>query len=439
MTIQEMLQNRTALIAKQEAILTLIRNEKRNLTVDEKATWDNIDKDIAAIEDTVERQKAFEERVKTSESKNYKEANFAAGTQNTEDKKEFKSMGDFLVAVAQAGMPYGRFPGAGVVDKRLGFMNAASGHSANTPSDGGFLISPTRSNEILNKIYTGGEIVNDCKVFDIGENSDSLEIPYVDETNRAAGSRWGGLRAYREGEVDTATSSKTKLGLWECRVSDLKALVYVTERLLNDAPALESLIMAMMPQEFVYKLEEEILTGQGGLQCKGIIGDTGTVSVAKESGQAATTILYENIIKMWSRCWGRSRGKAKWYHNQDIEPQLLSMTLNAGVAGVPLFIPPNGVSGSPYATLMGKPLVPVEQCETLGTVGDIIFADFSQYALVRKGGLNTSSSIHVKFLTDEMTFKFSMRVNGKPIWKNVLTPAKGTGNTLSPFVTLQTR
>jgi HK97 family phage major capsid protein len=74
----------------------------------------------------------------------------------------------------------------------------------------------------------------------------------------------------------------------------------------------------------------------------------------------------------------------------------------------------------------------------LGTVGDIILADFSQYAIVRKGGLNSASSIHVKFLTDEMTFKFSMRVNGKPMWKNVLTPAKGS-NTLSPFVTLQTR
>jgi HK97 family phage major capsid protein len=114
------------------------------------------------------------------------------------------------------------------------------------------------------------------------------------------------------------------------------------------------------------------------------------------------------------------------------------MTLNAGTGGGPLFIPPNGVSGSPYATLLGKPLVPVEQAETLGTVGDIILADFSQYALVRKGGMNASSSIHVKFLTDEMTFKFSMRVNGKPMWKSALTPAKGS-NTLSPFVTLQTR
>lgn len=440
MTMQEMLQKRAGLIAQQETILATIKAEERNMSVDEKATWDKIDAAISDVEETVERQKAFEERVKTTESKNYKEVDFSQKNTSTDNnKKEFSSMGEFFVAVAKAGTPYGRFSGAGTVDERLSILNAASGHSANVPSDGGFLIAPTRSNEIMKKIYTGGEIVNGCSVYDIGEYSDSLEVPYVDESNRGAGTRWGGLRAYREGEVDPATASKTKFGLWECRVTDLKALCYVTERLLNDAPALESLIMDMMPQEFIYKLEEEILAGTGGIQCKGIIGDPATVSVAKETGQAATTLLYENIIKMWSRCWGRSRGKAKWYHNQDVEPQLLSMTLNAGTAGVPLFIPPNGVSGSPYATLMGKPLVPVEQAETLGTVGDIILADMSEYALVRKGGLTSASSIHVKFIYDEMTFKFGMRVNGKPKWKTVLTPAKGTANTLSPFVTVATR
>jgi HK97 family phage major capsid protein len=437
MSMQEMLQKRAALIARQEAILATIKAENRNMSVDEKSEWDKIDLAIAEVEETVERQKAFEERVKTNESQNYKAVDFTQ-KETTQNRKEFATTGEFLVAVAKAGTPYGRFNGAGVVDERLSVMQAASGASANVPADGGFLVSPTRSNEVFKKIFTGGEIVNNCRVYDIGEYSDSLEVPYVEDSNRAAGSRWGGLRAYRAGEVDPATSSKTALGMWECRVTDLKALCYVTDRLLNDAPALESLIMEQMPQEFVYKLEEEILTGQGGVQCKGIIGDPATVSVAKETGQEAKTLLYENIIKMWSRCWGRSRGKAQWYHNQDVEPQLLSMTLNAGTAGVPLFLPPNGISGNPYASLMGKPLVPVEQAETLGTVGDIIFGDFSEYALVRKGGLNTTSSIHVKFIYDEMTFKFVMRVNGKPKWKTVLTPAKGT-NTLAPFVTLATR
>ena len=82
MTVQEMLQNRTGLIAKQETILGNIKTEKRNMTVDEKSEWDKIDIAIGEVEETVERQKAFEERIKTSETKNYKEVDFSQTTEH---------------------------------------------------------------------------------------------------------------------------------------------------------------------------------------------------------------------------------------------------------------------------------------------------------------------------------------------------------------------
>jgi HK97 family phage major capsid protein len=434
MNIQEKLQERAGLIQKQEDILNLCSKDKRNMTVDEKSTFDNLDKAIGEIEETVDREKKFQNRVGSLDG-TYKEYKQTDEPQKQE--KGFASMGEFLHAVACAGSPIGRFPGAGHTDPRL-VQNAATGASQNVPADGGFLVSPTRSNEIMKKVFEGGTILSACKQYEIGQYSDSLEIPYVEETSRVNGSRWGGLRAYREGEVDTATASNTKLGLWECRVSDLKALSYVTERLLQDAPALEALYMDTVPQEFTFKLEDEILSGGGANQCTGVIGNAATVPVSAESGQSSTTILAQNVINMYCRCWGRSRATAKWYINQDVEPQLFSMVLSAGTGGVPIFMPANGLAASPYNTLFGKPIVPAEQCPTLGTVGDIILADFGEYAIVRKGGLVGASSIHVKFVSDEMTFKWNMRVNGKPKWKKVLTPYKGS-NTLAPFVTVATR
>ena len=47
-------------------------------------------------------------------------------------------------------------------------------------------------------------------------------------------------------------------------------------------------------------------------------------------------------------------------------------------------------------------------------------------------------SIHVKFDTDESTFRFVMRIDGQPERASALTPYKGS-NTTSHFVTLQTR
>jgi len=89
-------------------------------------------------------------------------------------------------------------------------------------------------------------------------------------------------------------------------------------------------------------------------------------------------------------------------------------------------------------TLFGRPVVPIEQCSALGSVGDIILADLSQYLLIDKGGINAASSIHVRFLYDESVFRFIYRVDGQPIWNKPLQPYKGSG-TLSPYVALQAR
>ena len=104
-----------------------------------------------------------------------------------------------------------------------------------------------------------------------------------------------------------------------------------------------------------------------------------------------------------------------------------------------VYLPARGISIEPYASLFGRPIIPIEQASTIGDVGDVILADMSQYMLFeRAGGAKFDQSMHVRFLYDEMTFRVTWRVNGQPSWKSPLTPANGT-NTLSPFVALQAR
>ena len=87
---------------------------------------------------------------------------------------------------------------------------------------------------------------------------------------------------------------------------------------------------------------------------------------------------------------------------------------------------------------MGKPVIHIEYAATLGTMGDIMLADLSQYLGIDKGGIQSASSIHVKFLYDESVFRFVYRFDGQPMWNSALTPYKGT-DTLSPFVVLKVR
>jgi HK97 family phage major capsid protein len=119
-------------------------------------------------------------------------------------------------------------------------------------------------------------------------------------------------------------------------------------------------------------------------------------------------------------------------------PQLATMGLTLGTAGAPVFMPPGGMSGLPYSSIFGAPVLKCEQCKTLGTLGDIILADFSQYVIAEKGGIEAASSIHVRFLTDETTYRFVLRMDGQPWWQGVLTNYEGSGTT-SPFIALETR
>ena len=61
-----------------------------------------------------------------------------------------------------------------------------------------------------------------------------------------------------------------------------------------------------------------------------------------------------------------------------------------------------------------------------------------EYMLVDKNGVQAATSMHVAFLTDEMVFRITYRVDGKPMWSVPLTPFKGT-NTKSPFIALASR
>jgi HK97 family phage major capsid protein len=91
--------------------------------------------------------------------------------------------------------------------------------------------------------------------------------------------------------------------------------------------------------------------------------------------------------------------------------------------------------------LFGRPVIAIEQAATLGTQGDIMFADLGGgYILAEKGGMKSDMSIHVQFIYDESVFRFVMRVDGQPVRASALTPYKGGANfTQSHFIALDTR
>lgn len=352
--------------------------------------------------------------------------------------KEFRTFGEQLQAIYRAGT-------TGAIDPRLLSLRAASGMSETVPSDGGYLVQTDFANEIMQRSYELGNVLSRCRRIPLGANSNGIKIPAVDETSRATGSRYGGVQVYRTNEADALTSKKVKMRLMEMSLKKLTGLAYLTDELIQDATALEAVMMQAFQEELTFTIEDEIFNGTGAGQMLGFMKSDALVTQTKEGSQASTTFLAANAMKMWSRLWSRSQLNAVWFINQDVQPQLFQMNVpiknvagTENVGGMPVYVQPGGLSGSPYGALFGRPVIPVEYCQTLGTKGDIVLADLSQYMTVDKGGVQTASSIHVRFLNDENTFRWILRNDGQPIWNKALTPKNGS-NTLSPFVCVENR
>ena len=344
----------------------------------------------------------------------------------------FRSLGEQMQAIYRAGMPGGQ------VDERL-YQVRASGLNITTPSEGGFLIDQDFGRELLQVAFDTGKLAKLCRRIQISSNANSIKIPGLDETSRATGSRYGGTRSYWIDEAGEKQASKPKFRQIELNLHKNVVLVYSTDELLQDATVLESVIRTTAASEIAFSTDLAIISGTGAGQPLGILNSGAVVTVAKESGQRAATIVWENVVKMWSRMIGNSRSNAVWLINQDIESQLYSMSLAIGTAGQPVFMPAGGATGAPYASLFGRPIIPCEQCSTLGTAGDIILASFQDgYILAEKGGISSDVSIHARFIYDESVFRFVYRVDGQPMLAAPITPYSGTA-TQSHFVILATR
>jgi len=265
-----------------------------------------------------------------------------------------------------------------------------------------------------------------------------MKIPAVSESSRADGSRFGGIRAYWLAEAGTKTASQPAFAQVSLELKKLIGLCYATDELLQDAPMLEAWIKTMFAKEFEFKLIDAVINGDGAGKPLGIMSAPAAISVTAETSQAADTVIFENISKMWARMYAPCRPNAVWFISQDIEPELDKMSVAVGTGGSAVYLPAGGLNDSPYSKLKGRPVLPIEQCDNLGDTGDIILADLSQYILIDKGGMQSASSIHVNFTTDETAFRFVYRVDGQPWWKSALTPFNG-GNTQSPFVYLGAR
>lgn len=433
MNILVLKQRKAAAISSAKALNDAAEKDGRDLTAEEQAQYDAHMAEAKGYDARIARA---EELAAADVSAAISAAPGATITveENVEKdpKRGFKSAGEFCLAVFGAAQAQRN---GGQIDKRLQLGAAAPSTFANEGSgaDGGFLIPPEYGKEI----------------FQLSLNDNSL-LPYTDDVPvggngmsfpRDETTPWGttGVRAYWQGEAGAGTPTKPILGMNQLRLKKLMALVAVSDEMLEDTIAMGAYLPKKIATSIQWKTNEAILFGPGANLPMGALTSGAVVTVAKDSGQAANTLSALNLANMIARLPEGSFPNAVWIINNDVLPALFTLTLGNYPIYLPAGSPVGSIKGSPYGTLLGRPILVSQHANTFSSQGDVILVDLSYYqAITKAAGMQTATSMHLYFDADATAFRTTFRMDGSSKITKAIDPAKGTTK-MSPFVQLGAR
>lgn len=415
-------------VAAMRAITDKAASEGRDLTDDEVTAFDTERAALAGLNAAIEREEALIEAERSVTIPAAAGAAIAVSENAENDPaRGFHSFGEFAAAVRNAGN------GIGAIDRRLTIGAAAPGIAGNEGSgqDGGFLIPPQFSTEIFTLSLEDDALLPMTDGTEVGGNG--MVFP-KDETTP-----WGtdGVRAYWQAEATQANATKPKLGTTMMRLHKLMALAPVTDELLADTSALDSYLPGLMARSIRWKTDEAILFGTGAGQPQGAFNSDAAVVVQKDAGQTANTVSLSNITNMIARLPVGSFPRSCWLITPDALPSLFGLQLG----NYPIYLPiSSGAQGSPYGTLMGRPVYVSQHVAAFSAQGDIALVDLKGFyrTITKAGGIQTATSMHLYFDADAAAFRSILRVDGQPKISKPIAQAKGA-NQLSPFVQLGAR
>lgn len=353
----------------------------------------------------------------------------------------FVNFADFAKEVYDAGDAFVRpsprlkawIDKSGAIEKAVGSPT----QSAGSLEAGGALIPPEFARMSLVRARERSSIMG--KVMTIPMASNVIDIPYLKDFDNSQDYVSGNVKFRWVSENEGATGSQAKFETIRLELREANALVYVSNRLMDFSPiSIEPFITSSVDNALDLALSNAWVNGTGVGQPLGILNSACIISQAKESGQAADTLVYENVLKALARFSERS---GEWYASRTVIPQLGIMNISVGAGGsiVPfaLGMASSGIgSTGPFgAPIHYEPVMPV-----LGDAGDIIFCDWSQYLVGQfngQSGLAMTESAHLKFDYRQHAFQFTFYTDGRPWWPSAFQPRRG--DTQSPFVAIAAR
>jgi HK97 family phage major capsid protein len=304
--------------------------------------------------------------------------------------------------------------------------NAAS---TTDPAGGGFLVPEVLRSELQRIALENSVVRSRARV--IPMETSRVGFPAVDSTSNVS-SVYGGIIGYWTEEGAQLTESEPKFSQIYLDAKKLTTYSLVNNELLTDSGAsFEAFANQAFPEAMAFYEDVAFLSGNGVGQPKGVYNSSAVVSVDRGTDN---TVVYADIVNMYSRMLPGSLGRAVWVVSPDVFPQLATMVQAGGNASA--YGLDSSVANALPLSLFGRPVIISEKAPKLGSTADVSFLDFGFYLIGDRMAMTATSSPHYKFQTDQTAFKIVSRVDGRAWLQSAITPQNGSTNTLSPFVTL---
>lgn len=268
--------------------------------------------------------------------------------------------------------------------------------TVDSDQDGGFLVSPEMSSEIVKKVFESSPVRQLASVQSI--SSDSLEMG--EDLDEAAAS-WVGERASRA-VTDSPVLKQIKIPVYEM-YSEPKA----TQKLLDDAQVnVEAWLASKVSDKFARKEATAFVSGTGVTQPMGILGygtGNGFGLIERQLTASNSAIVGEDLIDVQSLLKEPYQGNASWLINRLIIAVIRK--LKDTVTGQYIW-QPGLMVGAPNV-LLGRPVYMASDLPSAiaATTDTIIYGDIrAGYQVVDRAGIRIlrdpfSSKPYVLFYT----------------------------------------
>ena len=401
MDLNELKRQHAETIEKRKAILeAAAKREDKNLTTEERTSFDELNARGKLLQEDIARI----EQLRDAETKNLQ------GGQR--EKHEMKDFGDFIYTV--------RFnPHDSALEERT-----AAGQSMGVGAEGGFVIPPRFIPSIREVAIDQAIFRPRASVIPAGTPPDqTISFPALDQSTNYGMYSGVSVSWIAEGAEKPETTAKFReISLTP---NEVAASMYVTDKLLRNAPAVGAILQKLMRSAIIGAEEDAFMTGNGVGRPLGLQNSAATIDVTRAG---ATAIAYADLVNMMVRF--KTGGSSVWIASRTILPQLM----NLKDANNNLIWQPNARDGLP-GSVLGYPVIFNDQAPVLGQPGDLILVDLSYYLIKDGSGPAISMSEHVRFVENQTCIKIFWNVDGK-CWLNTPLLQRDGVTQISPFVSL---